>query len=68
MLKTLMGVTHLRKAVLTSNNNLRFGSKIRKLGVPLNTPVLLYKSGVQGGIYFLLTFFPDAGLYIHALY
>ena len=26
-------------------------SKIRKIGVPLHTPVLLYESGVQGGIY-----------------
>ena len=26
-----------------------FWSKIRKIGLPLHTPVLLYKSGVQGG-------------------
>ena len=24
----------------------RFGAKIRKIGIPLHTPVLLYKSGV----------------------
>ena len=29
-----------------------FWSKIRKLGIPLHTPVLLYKSGVQGGIHY----------------
>ena len=27
-----------------------FGAKIRKICIPLQTPVLLYKSGVQGGI------------------
>ena len=26
--------------------------KIRKIGIPLHTPVLLYKTGVQGGIHF----------------
>ena len=31
---------------LTSTHNVYFGSKIRKLGVPVQTPVLLYKSGV----------------------
>ena len=30
-------------------HNLCFGAKIRKIGIPLQTPVLLYKSGVQGG-------------------
>ena len=39
------------KAVLTSTHNLCFGAKIRKIGMPLQTPVLLYKSGVQGGIH-----------------
>ena len=28
-----------------------FGAKIRKIGIPLHSPVLLYKSGVQGGIH-----------------
>ena len=32
-------------AVLTSTHNLCFRVKIRKIGVPLHTPVLLYKSG-----------------------
>ena len=27
-------------------------SIIRKIGIPLHTPVLLYKSGVQGGIHY----------------
>ena len=35
-----------REAVLTSTHNLCFGAKIRKLGIPLHTTVLLYKSGV----------------------
>ena len=29
-----------------------FWSKNKKIGIPLHTPVLLYKSGVYGGIYF----------------
>ena len=33
-------------AVLTSTHNLCFRAKIRKIGRPLRTPVLLYKSGV----------------------
>ena len=37
---------------LTSTHDLCFGAKIRKIGIPLHTPVLLYKSGVQGGINF----------------
>ena len=40
----------LELAVLTSTHNLCFGTKIRKIGIPLHTPVLLYKSGVYGGI------------------
>ena len=34
------------EAVLTSTHNLCFGAKIRKIGIPLHTPVLQYKSGV----------------------
>ena len=41
-----------REAVLTSTHNLCFGAKIRKIGIPLHTPVLLYKSGVQRGIHY----------------
>ena len=33
-----------------------FGAKIRKIGLPLQTPVLLYKSGVQGGKHYTDTF------------
>ena len=40
------------EAVLTSTHNLCFEAKIRKLGIPWDTPVLLYKSVVQGGIRF----------------
>ena len=40
------------RQVLTSTHNLCFGAKIRKLGIHLHTPVLLYKSGVQGGIHY----------------
>ena len=42
------------KAVLMSTHNVCFGSKIRKLGIPLKTPVFLYKSGVQGGLHVFL--------------
>ena len=42
----------LAEAVLTSTHNLCFGANIRKIGIPLHTPVLLYNSGVQGGIYY----------------
>ena len=35
-----------------STNNLCFGAKIRKIGLPMQTPVLLYKSGVQGSIHY----------------
>ena len=34
-----------------SAHNLCFGAKIRKIGIPLQTPVLLYKSEVYGGIH-----------------
>ena len=37
---------------VTSTHNLCFGAKIRKIGIALHTPVLLYKSGVQGGIHY----------------
>ena len=33
------------EANLTSTHNLCIGAKIRKIGIPLHTPVLLYKSG-----------------------
>ena len=39
------------EAVLTTTHNLCFGAKIRKIGIPLHTPVLLNESGVQGGIH-----------------
>ena len=42
----------LAVAVLTSTHNLCFGAKIRKIGIPLHTPVLLNKSGVQGGVHY----------------
>ena len=42
----------LGEAVLTSIHNLCFGLKIRKIGIPLHTPVLLYKNGVSGGIHY----------------
>ena len=41
------------EAVPTSTHNLCFGAKIRKIGIPLQTPVLLYKSGVKGGIHYM---------------
>ena len=41
-----------------STHSLCFGAKIRKICIPLHTPVLLYKSGVQGGLHYTDT---DAG-------
>ena len=35
-----------------STHKVCFGSKIRKLGIPLQTPVFLYKSEVEGGYTF----------------
>ena len=46
------------EAVLMSTNNVCFGSKIRKLGKPLQTRVLLYKSGVKG-VFIARTCCPD---------
>ena len=40
------------EAVLTSTHNLCFGAKTRKIGIHLHTPVLLFKSGVEGGLHF----------------
>ena len=37
---------NIEAVLITSTHNLCFGSKIRKIGIPLQTPVLLYKSGV----------------------
>ena len=45
----------------TGTHNLCFGAKIRKIGIPLQTPVFLYKSGV----FISLTCFPDAVIYVH---
>ena len=42
----------LGEAVLTSAHNLCFGAEIRKIGIPLHTPVLLYKTRAQGGIHY----------------
>ena len=39
-------------------HSLCFGAKIRKIGIPLHTPVLLYKSEVKGG-YITRTCFHD---------
>ena len=36
----------LCEAVLMSTHNVYFGSKIRKSGLPLQTPVFLHKSGI----------------------
>ena len=47
----------LGEAVLTSTHNLCFRSKIRKLGLFLQTPSFLYKRGVSGGIHFTGKFF-----------
>ena len=41
-----------------STHNLCFGAKIRKIGIPMHTPVLLIKVGFEG-VYFTRTCFPD---------
>ena len=46
----------LGEAVLMSTHNLCFAQKITKICIPLHTPVLLYKSGVQGGIHYTAMF------------
>ena len=45
-------------AHVTGTHNLCFGAKIRRIGIPLHTPVLLYKSGYKG-IYITWTCYPD---------
>ena len=42
----MRGCSHRLNEVLTSTHNLCFGAKVRKIGKPLHTPVLLYKSVV----------------------
>ena len=41
-----------------STHNLCFGSKIRKINIPLQTPVFLYKVGYQG-VYSIRTCYRD---------
>ena len=48
----------LDEAVLRDTNNLCFGAKIRKIGIPLHTPVLLYKVGFMW-VYISRVCFPD---------
>ena len=48
---------YLGEAVLTSTHNLCFGAKIRKIDIPLHTPVLL-KMGFKG-VCIVQTCFPD---------
>ena len=40
-------------------HDLCFGAKIRKIGIPLHTPVLLYKIGVQEGMHYMEKCFSD---------
>ena len=51
---------NLAEAILTSTHNLCFKAKIRKIGIPLHTPVLLhvYKVGYKA-VYITRTSFPD---------
>ena len=51
-------IVGLVEAVLTSTHNVCFGSEIRILGIPLQTPFFLYKSG-SAGIYISRSCFPD---------
>ena len=54
----------LAEAVLTSTHNLCFGAKIRKIGIALHNPVLLYKMGFKE-VLIAWTCFPDAESYCH---
>ena len=47
-------------------HNLCFEAKIRKIGIPLHIPVLLYKSGVRG-VYITQTCFRDVWLYFKTI-
>ena len=42
-----------------STHNLCFGAKIRKIGIPLHTPVLLYIQVGFKGVFVARTCFPD---------
>ena len=44
--------------VLMSTYNLCFGAKIIKIGIPLHTPVLIHKVGLEG-VYITRTCFHD---------
>ena len=48
--------------VLMSTHNVCFGSKIRKVGIPLQAQVFYIKVGVEG-VYISRTCFPDADIY-----
>ena len=52
----------LGEAVLTSKHTLCFGAKLRKVGIPLYTPVFFIKVGFRG-VFITRTCFPD-GLFI----
>ena len=49
----------LAEAILTSTHNVCFGLKIRKLGLPLQTPVFFYIKVGFTGVYISRTCFPD---------
>ena len=50
---------YMLEAVLMSTHNLCFGTKISKISIPLQTPVLLYIKVGYEGVYFSWTCFPD---------
>ena len=47
------------EAVLTGTHNLCYRTKIRKIDIPLYTPVLLYIKAGYKGVYISRTCFPD---------
>ena len=51
----------------TSTHNLCFGAKIGKIGIPLHTPVLLYKSGVQEGTHYTDMFSCPDDVFCHQM-
>ena len=51
---------HVRTASARYPQSMFWSKNNKYIGVPLLTPVLLYKSGVQGGIHFSWTCIPGA--------
>ena len=67
MLFFLFLLKTIGEVVLTSTHNLCFGAKIRKIGIPLHTPALLYIKVGYKGVFISLTCFPDGHEFLEKL-